>query len=140
MKKRDKERAQEKAVRSEPYQPGGCTGKGWTPGVSGNPKGRARTSKLSAAIRAKLDSILPGDPNERTIAMALADQVADMALSGDLEAIKYMNDRAEGKAFQSQVNFDAGSLEKQVAAMTTEEMQNRVVELMSKMQENGRAV
>ena len=140
MKKRDKERAQEKAARSEPYQPGGCTGHGWVPGVSGNPKGRARTSKLSAAIRAKLDSILPGEPNERTIAMVLADQVADMALGGDLEAIKYMNDRAEGKAFQSIANFDGGSLEKQVASMTTEEMQNRVVELMSKMQENERAV
>jgi hypothetical protein len=124
----------------EPKMLGGCTGKGWTPGISGNPKGRARTSKLSAAIRAKLDSILPGDPNERTLAMVLADQVADMALSGDLEAIKYMNDRAEGKAFQSIANFDAGSIEKQISSMTTEEMQSRVVELMTKMQENGKAV
>src|SRR6266850_3542031 len=101
MSKNKKQKRDSAKPNGETKMPGGCTGKGWTPGVSGNPKGRARTSKLSAAIRAKLDSILPGDPNERTIAMALADQVCDMALSGDLEAVKYMNDRAEGKAFQS---------------------------------------
>jgi uncharacterized protein DUF5681 len=67
-------------------------------GQSGNPGGRPRTAKLSEACRAKLASPIPGDPESRTYAEAIADKLAQLALKGDIRAAQELADRAEGRA------------------------------------------
>jgi Family of unknown function (DUF5681) len=66
------------------------------PGQSGNPGGRPRTAKLSEACRAKLASPIPGDPESRSYAEAIADKLALLALRGDIRAAQELADRAEG--------------------------------------------
>jgi uncharacterized protein DUF5681 len=70
------------------------------PGQSGNPGGRPRTAKLSEACRAKLASPIPGDPESRTYAEAIADKLALQALKGDIRAAQELADRAEGRPSQ----------------------------------------
>jgi hypothetical protein len=67
------------------------------PGQSGNPGGRPRTAKLSEACRAKLASPIPGDPESRSYAEAIADKLAQLALKGDIRAAQELADRAEGR-------------------------------------------
>ena len=70
------------------------------PGQSGNPGGRPRTAKLSEACRAKLASPIPGDPESRSYAEAIADKLALLALRGDIRAAQELADRAEGRPSQ----------------------------------------
>ena len=70
------------------------------PGQSGNPGGRPRTAKLSEACRAKLASPIPGDPENRSYAEAIADKLALQALKGDIRAAQELADRAEGRPSQ----------------------------------------
>jgi len=70
------------------------------PGQSGNPGGRPRTAKLSEACRAKLASLMPGDPESRSYAEAIADKLAQQALKGDIRAAQELADRAEGRPSQ----------------------------------------
>jgi len=72
----------------------------WKPGRSGNPGGRPRTAKLSEACRAKLASPIPGDPESRSFAEAIADKLAQQALKGDIRAAQELADRAEGRPSQ----------------------------------------
>jgi hypothetical protein len=72
----------------------------WKPGQSENPGGRPRTAKLSEACRAKLASIVPGDPQGRTFAEAIADEWGQRALKGDIRAAVELADRAEGRPGQ----------------------------------------
>ena len=72
----------------------------WKPGQSGNPGGRPRTAKLSEACRAKLASPMPGDPENRSFAEAIADKLAQQALKGDIRAAQELADRAEGRPSQ----------------------------------------
>jgi hypothetical protein len=71
------------------------------PGQSGNPGGRPRTAKLSEACRAKLASLMPGDPESRSYAEAIADKLALQALKGDIRAAQELADRAEGRPSQA---------------------------------------
>jgi hypothetical protein len=71
------------------------------PGQSGNPGGRPRTAKLSEACRAKLASPIPGDPESRSYAEAIADKLALQALKGDIRAAQELADRAEGRPSQA---------------------------------------
>src|SRR5262249_6835801 len=70
------------------------------PGQSGNPGGRPRTAKLSEACRAKLASAIPGDPESRSYAEAIADKLAQLALKGDIRAAQELADRAQGRPSQ----------------------------------------
>src|SRR5215467_4565795 len=70
------------------------------PGQSGNPGGRPRTAKLSEASRAKLASVIPGDPEGRTYAEGIADKLALLAIKGDIRAAQELADRAEGRPNQ----------------------------------------
>ena len=80
----------------------------WKPGQSGNPGGRPRTAKLSEACRAKLASIVPGDPEGRTVAEAIADDWAQRALKGDIRAAVELADRAEGRPGQNNPGTEEG--------------------------------
>ena len=61
-------------------------------GVSGNPGGRPNWSIISKEIRLVLN-----DPDK---AMKLVEKVYDLALDGNMRAVEFLADRAEGKVTQ----------------------------------------
>lgn len=65
------------------------------PGQSGNPGGRPKTKPITDAIKERLARISPDDP--RTDAQRLADVIVDGALGGDIQFIKELLNRVEGK-------------------------------------------
>ncbi len=69
-------------------------------GVSGNPAGRPRKALLSDALRRQLAEALQGAP-EKTIAEAVARTLIREALSGNVQAIREVGDRSEGKPAQA---------------------------------------
>src|SRR5215469_1918981 len=73
----------------------------WKPGTSGNPGGRPKMAPLSHACRELLASPRQGDAEGRTYAQAIAQVLADKAISGDIRAAQEIADRAEGRARQS---------------------------------------
>ena len=91
------------------YLVGGCTGKGWLPGQSGNPAGRPPNKRyISDILRGILNRVpvkelakllgLPegtveGENTDVLVALALLKK----ALSGDTKAIDMIFDRTEGK-------------------------------------------
>jgi hypothetical protein len=65
------------------------------PGQSGNPAGRPKGQSLTARLRRYLDA--PGKDG-RPRADRLAETLAELALSGDIRAIRMVLDRLDGKA------------------------------------------
>lgn len=68
------------------------------PGVSGNPSGRGHAPSLVAALRAELGEREDGG---RPAMRAIAARLVEMALAGDIRAIREVLDRLDGKAVQS---------------------------------------
>ena len=68
------------------------------PGVSGNPSGRGSTPSLVAALRAELREREEGG---RPALREIAARLVDMALGGDLRAIRELLDRLDGKPLQA---------------------------------------
>ena len=91
--------------KATPKKQGGVTGKGFLPGQSGNPGGRARSTKpLTARYAAVLEAELPDDirrskrlPKGTTFGDAIALMLARAALNGDRGALAELMDRVEGK-------------------------------------------
>jgi hypothetical protein len=73
------------------------------PGVSGNPSGRGGAPSLVAALRAELREREEGG---RPALRAIAARLVEMALGGDLRAIRELLDRLDGKPNQA-VSIDA---------------------------------
>src|SRR5271169_3501585 len=73
----------------------------WQPGQSGNPGGRPKKTPLADACREVLGRLVPDDADGRTYAEAIAETLAQKALSGDIRAAQELADRAEGKPRQS---------------------------------------
>ncbi len=69
-------------------------------GVSGNYAGRPKKALLSDALRRQLTEALPNAP-ERTIAEAIAQTLIKEAISGNVQAIREVGDRTEGKPAQA---------------------------------------
>jgi hypothetical protein len=69
-------------------------------GQSGNPAGRPK-NVLTRALRTKLEEAESGEPGARTNAEVLADKLFDLALSGNVEALKICFDRLEGRPRQT---------------------------------------
>jgi len=63
-------------------------------GKSGNPGGRPRGESLTARLRRYLDG---RDKDGRHRAERLAQKIAELALSGGIQAIRLVLDRMEGK-------------------------------------------
>ena len=68
------------------------------PGVSGNPAGRGSAPSLVAALRAELGEREDGG---RPAMRAIAARLVEMALEGDIRAIREVLDRLDGKAVQA---------------------------------------
>lgn len=73
------------------------------PGVSGNPSGRGNAPSLLAALRAELDA---REASGRPALRAIAERLVEMALAGDIRAIREVLDRLDGKPLQA-VSVDA---------------------------------
>jgi hypothetical protein len=71
------------------------------PGQSGNPKGRPKSLTLSEAYRRELAKVDESDPDKRTYAELLAEQMIVKAKGGDVAALREIADRTEGKARQT---------------------------------------
>jgi len=91
-------------------------------GQTGNPGGRPKSALLSQACREQLAKPVPGDPEGRSYAEAIAQMLADKALSGDLRAAQELADRAEGRARQS-VEIERSEQGKAFDRMTRDELE-----------------
>ncbi len=65
-----------------------------------NTAGRPRLTKLTDALRQQISATNP-DASEETIAETIAKTLIQLALSGDVQAIKEVFDRCEGRPKQS---------------------------------------
>jgi hypothetical protein len=81
------------------FPPGNKIGKQFPRGVSGNPNGRPKLTKLTEALREQLAEEMPSAP-ERTVAEAIARALIKEAVSGNVQAIREIGDRTEGKPMQ----------------------------------------
>ena len=87
------------------FPPGNKIGKMFSKGVSGNPKGRPKLTKVTEALREQLAESMPGAP-EDTIAEAIARALIREASAGNVAAIREVFDRSEGRA---PLTLDVGS-------------------------------
>lgn len=81
------------------FTKGNDVGKKFQKGETGNPNGRPKRTRLTDALREQLQEVLPEAP-EQTIAERIADALIQKALSGDVQAIREIGDRTEGKPAQ----------------------------------------
>ena len=93
----------------------------WKPGQSGNPGGRPKRTPLIDACREVLSHPVPDDPGGRTYAQAIADKLADMARNGDVEAMRALADRAEGKPRQT-IGIENATLKQAFERMSDAEL------------------
>jgi hypothetical protein len=77
------------------FPPGNNIGKQFPKGISGNPSGRPKLTKLTEALREQLAEEMPDAPEE-TVAEQIAKTLIKLALSGDVQAIKEIGNRTEG--------------------------------------------
>jgi hypothetical protein len=86
-------------------QLGGATGKGFMPGVSGNPKGRPKgTVSITEAIRRKLNEMAPSTDNKekRTYLEVLIIRIMNKAIiEGDQQMISRIWNYIDGMPKQS---------------------------------------
>jgi hypothetical protein len=104
--------------RSQPKQLGGCTGKGFVPGQSGNPSGRPRTRGLLGTLRLRVAEI---GPDGRTLEEKLISVLLQEALHGRhrLAAVEVIFDRLEGRARQ---HLDVADVTKELKEKTDNEL------------------
>ena len=82
------------------FSPGNRIGKQFPKGVSGNPNGRPRLTKLTESLRQQIAETNP-DALEETIAQTIAQTLIKLAIGGDVQAIKECFDRCEGRPKQA---------------------------------------
>jgi hypothetical protein len=68
------------------------------PGQSGNPGGRVKDKLWREALLIAVNRVDDGDPRPRLA--RIAEAVARQALGGDMQAVKEIGDRLDGKAPQ----------------------------------------
>ena len=90
---------------------------------SANPGGRPKTAPLSQACRELLAQPVPGDAEGRTYAQAIAAQLGEKAIAGDIVAIRELADRAEGRARQA-IEIENTNLRDAFERMTTQELRD----------------
>ena len=83
--------------------------KPWRKGQSGNPGGRPKKLPLTDELRKLLAEVVPDDRQRRTFAEKIAEAVVKKAAKGNLQAVREIADRVEGKARQGiQIEGDDG--------------------------------
>jgi hypothetical protein len=66
----------------------------WKPGQSGNPAGRPKKLPITDALRAELEQ---EGPDGITNDLAIARKLVEMARAGQIDAVREIADRTEGK-------------------------------------------
>jgi hypothetical protein len=94
------DKTDEKQTVKGKFPPGNKIGKQFPPGISGNPNGRPKLTKLTDALREQLAEINPNAP-ERTVAETIARALIREAISGNVAAAREIGDRTEGKPKQA---------------------------------------
>jgi hypothetical protein len=84
-----------KQTQRNKFPTGNSIGNRFQKGESGNPSGRPRLTKLTDSLRQQLAEANPDAPEE-SIAEAIAKTLIQLALSGDVQAIKEIGNRTEG--------------------------------------------
>jgi hypothetical protein len=82
------------------FAPGHKLGNRFKPGATGNKNGRPKLTRLTDALREQIAALAPG-ADEQTIAEAIAATLIQLAMSGDVQAIREIADRTEGKPKQA---------------------------------------
>ena len=91
-------KAKKSVVKQRKNNEGGITGKGFVPGVSGNPNGRPKkANSVSDLLRSKGDEV---QEDGRTKLQAVIETLYERAGEGELKAIDMIFDRLEGKPAQ----------------------------------------
>jgi len=80
--------------------------KPWPKGTSGNPAGRPRRDKLTAALLDQLGMLCPDDKAGRTYAEVIAAALARKAIRGDVRAAKEIALRTEGRPSKMPLKWD----------------------------------
>src|SRR5258708_6267182 len=78
----------------KPYQ--------FQPGQSGNPGGKQKTKPMAEALQKELDTVVKG--KNATKRQLIARKLANMAIAGNIEAIKVVYDRMDGKAISDDLD------------------------------------
>jgi Family of unknown function (DUF5681) len=91
-------------------------------GISGNPGGRAKTKELTDALRIVSREVVT--ETKKIKLRAVAEKLFDLAMGGDVSAIREIGDRLDGKALAS-VDINAT-----VTDLTDAERRNRLIELL----------
>ena len=86
-----------KQTQKNKFPPGNKIGKTFPKGVSGNPQGRPKRTRLTDALREQLQEVLA---NDHTIAETIARVLIKEACNGNIQAIKEIGDRTEGRPAQ----------------------------------------
>jgi len=89
-----------KQTQKNKFPTGNKIGKQFPKGVSGNPSGRPKLTKLTEALREQLAEINP-DATEETNAEVIARVLIREAIGGNIAAIREAYDRSEGKPKQA---------------------------------------
>lgn len=82
------------------FAPGHKLGNRFPKGQSGNEKGRPKLTRLTESLREQIAAINPDAP-EQTIAEQIAQTLIRLAIAGDVQAIREIADRTEGKPKQA---------------------------------------
>ncbi len=82
------------------FAPGNKIGNRFKKGETGNKNGRPKLTRLTDALREQLAEAAPNAP-EKTIAEVIARALIREAVSGNVQAIREIGDRTEGKPKQS---------------------------------------
>jgi hypothetical protein len=89
-----------KQTQRNKFPPGNKIGNRFQKGVSGNPQGRPKLTRLTDALREQLAETNPNAPEE-TVAEEIARALIHEAKSGNVQAIREIGDRTEGKPKQA---------------------------------------
>jgi hypothetical protein len=103
---------------------GGVTGRGFRPGQSGNPGGRPKKRLLDRALKELLEA---DDSRE---CFLIARRLISLAKKGNINAIKLIAERTEGRPFQAIAlsGSDGGPME--ISELSPEQIDNRIRELL----------
>jgi len=88
-----------KQTQKNKFPPGNKIGNRFKKGETGNPSGRPKLTRLTEALREQLAEAMPNAP-ERTIAETLARTLIREGIGGNVQAIREIADRTEGKPMQ----------------------------------------
>ena len=97
------------------------------PGQSGNPKGTVKSKPWRDALRVAINDL---DGDGKKYLRAMAEATVKAAAAGDMQAIKEIGDRLDGKPVQALANDDESPLN---PVLTEQEANERLIALIKEV-------